>query len=221
MLRTVKLATMVAMVLFAAAAARGADVCGDADGSGAITVSDGVQALRAAAGLASACTPARCDLDGSGTITVSDGVNVLRAAADLAVTLACPGAGPKPTCTTADVEVRVATPTPIGAAALELAYPAGAVALPGRGEAAAERVTITTATELFGDGSPNGYDDRVRFTLVALDGLGAGPLLRLRFDCLGPAPDVAAFACALADVRATDGLAAIAGATCAVTVAAE
>jgi hypothetical protein len=58
-------------------------ICGDADGSGTVTVTDGVQTLRAAADLSSPCTPARCDVDGSGTITVTDGVLVLRDAAGL------------------------------------------------------------------------------------------------------------------------------------------
>ena len=64
--------------------------CGDADGNGSITVTDGVQTLRAAAGLSSPCTPARCDVNGSGDVTVTDGVQVLRAAAGLPTTLACP-----------------------------------------------------------------------------------------------------------------------------------
>lgn len=66
------------------------DICGDADGSGAVTVTDGVQALRAAADLSSSCTPARCDTDNSGSFSVSDGVNVLRAAAGLAFIDECP-----------------------------------------------------------------------------------------------------------------------------------
>lgn len=65
-------------------------LCGDADLSGAVTVSDGVQVLRAAAGLSSACTPQRCDVDGSGEITVTDGVHVLRTAAGLPSISACP-----------------------------------------------------------------------------------------------------------------------------------
>ena len=66
-------------------------VCGDADGSGVVTVSDGVNVLRAAAGLASTCaTAAVCDVDGSGAVSVSDGVNVLRAAAGLSAGLTCP-----------------------------------------------------------------------------------------------------------------------------------
>lgn len=65
-------------------------LCGDADLSGAVTVTDGVQVLRAAASLSSACTPARCDVDGSGTVSVTDGVNVLRAAAGLSSVSDCP-----------------------------------------------------------------------------------------------------------------------------------
>lgn len=65
--------------------------CGDPDGSGSVTVSDGVNVLRAAADLSSTCTvAAACDVDGSGAMTVTDGVNVLRAAAGLSATLACP-----------------------------------------------------------------------------------------------------------------------------------
>jgi hypothetical protein len=70
-----------------------AGVCGDANGDGNVSVSDGVQTLRAAAGLGSQCDT-DCDIDGSGAITVSDGVNVLRKAAGLAVTDACPGGDP-------------------------------------------------------------------------------------------------------------------------------
>jgi hypothetical protein len=77
-------------VLFAAAPAW-AETCGDADASGAVTVTDGVQALRSAAGLSTGCTPARCDVDGSWSVTVADGVNVLRKAAGLSAPSACPG----------------------------------------------------------------------------------------------------------------------------------
>lgn len=67
-----------------------AQVCGDADGNGVVSVSDGVRALQAAAGLADRCETARCDLDGSGGVGVSDGVNVLRVAAGLPALTACP-----------------------------------------------------------------------------------------------------------------------------------
>ena len=65
-----------------------AQTCGDADGNGNVTVTDGVQALRSAAGLSSSCDDA-CDVDGSGSITVSDGVNILRKAAGIAINEAC------------------------------------------------------------------------------------------------------------------------------------
>jgi hypothetical protein len=65
-------------------------VCGDADGSGTLSVTDGVQVLRAAAELSSSCSLALCDVDGSGAVSVVDGVNVLRAAAELPATLQCP-----------------------------------------------------------------------------------------------------------------------------------
>lgn len=75
-----------AIVLACTAVHAGPIACGDADDSGTVTVTDGVQVLRFAAGLSSGCTSAseRCDVDGDGTIGVSDGVNVLRAAAGLA-----------------------------------------------------------------------------------------------------------------------------------------
>ena len=63
--------------------------CGDADGNGSVTVSDGVQVLRAAAGLPSACLASFCDADGSGDLGVTDGVRVLQAAAALPSTLRC------------------------------------------------------------------------------------------------------------------------------------
>lgn len=65
-------------------------ICGDADLSGTVTVTDGVQTLRTAAGLSSACDPSRCDVDGNGTVSVTDGVNVLRIAAGLPVSTDCP-----------------------------------------------------------------------------------------------------------------------------------
>jgi hypothetical protein len=193
--------------------------CGDADDSGAVTVTDGVQTLRAAAGLSSTCTPARCDLDGGGSISVSDGVNVLRAAAGVTVNLACPGSAA--TCTAANVTVTLAVPEPIGAATLTLAYPTSVVSLPGSGDAAAARVTILTSASLFNAGEPNDRDTDVTFALVATDGLDDGDLLRVRFDCLGAAPSASQFGCMLADVFAPDALTKVSGATCRVTVVAE
>lgn len=72
-----------------------AQVCGDADGNGSVNVTDGVQVLRAAAGLTSTCTQNanNCNVDGTGEISVTDGVNVLRKAASLTITENCPGGG--------------------------------------------------------------------------------------------------------------------------------
>ena len=66
-----------------------AETCGDADGNGAVTVTDGVQALRNAAALGSVCSGRVCDADGQGQVTVSDGVVILRAAAALPAKLTC------------------------------------------------------------------------------------------------------------------------------------
>ena len=66
------------------------DECGDADGNGARSVTDGVRVLRTAAALANGCAVAsRCDIDGNNAITVSDGVAALRLAAGLPATVAC------------------------------------------------------------------------------------------------------------------------------------
>jgi hypothetical protein len=69
-----------------------AQECGDADGNGSVSVSDGVQTLRAAAELPSTCALGVCDMDGNGSITVTDGVSVLRKAAELPVAENCSGA---------------------------------------------------------------------------------------------------------------------------------
>ncbi len=210
---------MLLIVATGAVPARAGAVCADADGSGSVTVADGVQALRAAADLASVCTLATCDVDGDGVLEVVDGVGVLRAAASLPVSLACPGAGPA--CEAATATVTLATPEPIGAATLTLAYPAASVTVPGSGDAAAARVTVLTSTALLQGGSPNDRDDRVEFGLVTFDGVASGPLLAVRFDCLAAAPAASAFGCALADVFATDGVTEIAGATCTVEISTE
>lgn len=80
-------AACVIAVLAAAPAA--AQLCGDADGNGDVSVTDGVRALQAVAGIPDRCD-ARCDLDGDGRTSLSDGVNVLRLAADLSAFTACP-----------------------------------------------------------------------------------------------------------------------------------
>ena len=63
------LGALCAVVLFAVPAS--AQLCGDADGNGQVSVTDGVQALRAAATLTNTCTAARCDVDGNGSIKPS------------------------------------------------------------------------------------------------------------------------------------------------------
>ncbi len=65
-------------------------LCGDPNGSGDVTVTDGVLVLSAAAGLDTACTPAICDVNGSGAVSVTDGIVLLRIAAGLGATLDCP-----------------------------------------------------------------------------------------------------------------------------------
>jgi len=70
---------MLAFVGISSDGARAA-VCGDADGDGTVTTSDGVRLLRAAAD-GSACPLDGCDLDGNGRVTVTDGVLALRRAA--------------------------------------------------------------------------------------------------------------------------------------------
>ena len=64
-------------------AAAAPQVCADADGNGHVTVSDGVNMLRAAAELSSTCVLQVCDVNLDGKITVSDGVIALREAAEL------------------------------------------------------------------------------------------------------------------------------------------
>jgi hypothetical protein len=66
-----------------------AQLCGDASGDGRVTVSDGVDVLRAGAGLSTSCTTTICDVDGNGAISVTDGVLVLRTAAELPAALSC------------------------------------------------------------------------------------------------------------------------------------
>lgn len=79
-------------LVFGLAAPAAAQVCGDADGSGAVTVTDGVRVLRAAAGLGE-CATEVCDVDGNGSVTLTDGVNVLRAAAGLGQATGCSTGG--------------------------------------------------------------------------------------------------------------------------------
>jgi hypothetical protein len=83
-------ATLAAVMLALCPSAATAQLCGDADGDGSVTINDGVQTLRAAASLSSTCGADVCDVTGDGSITLVDGINVLRAAASLSAQNACP-----------------------------------------------------------------------------------------------------------------------------------
>jgi hypothetical protein len=87
------LSALAAVIVIGLAPSANAQVCGDANGDGRVSVSDGVQALRAAAGLPSVCDD-DCDVDGNGSISVTDGVNILRKAAGLGIVEACPAGDP-------------------------------------------------------------------------------------------------------------------------------
>jgi len=139
-----------------------------------------------------------------------------------------PTPSPSPTpapvaCTTDTVTIDLDTPAPIGAATLLLDYPQDAVAIPGSGDAMSvkERITVLTSASLFANGAPNDQDDRVRFTLIAVDGIPAGPLFAVRFDCLGSPPAARAFTCTLSDAVAADGVTPVPAAACTLHVRSE
>lgn len=87
--RQIRVGVTILLVCGMLASAAHAEVCGDADRNGSVTVTDGVQVLRAAAGLSSNCDGGRCDVNGDGSVTVTDGVQVLRAAAGLSANVDC------------------------------------------------------------------------------------------------------------------------------------
>ncbi len=80
---------IVAVLTQGSARAQIIPICGDANNDGDISVSDGVDALRAAAGLSSQCTLAICDVNADGSVTTTDAVNILRNAAGLSAIDAC------------------------------------------------------------------------------------------------------------------------------------
>ncbi len=86
--RLLSVSLMLASTVVAASIAS-AQICGDADGTGGVTLTDGVQTLRAAVGLPSQCSGRVCDMDGSGDVTTIDGVNVLRRSAGLSARTDC------------------------------------------------------------------------------------------------------------------------------------
>ncbi|MBI3768509.1 MAG: hypothetical protein HY271_08435 [Deltaproteobacteria bacterium] len=126
-------------------------------------------------------------------------------------------------CTTATVTIDLDTPQPIAAATLILDYPVDAVNIPGSGDASTvtARISMLTSAQLFGNGAPNDEDNRVRFTLIAVDGIDTGPLLSVRFDCLGAPPAVRDFTCTLDDAVALDGVTSVRSATCTLHVRSE
>jgi hypothetical protein len=93
-----------------------AELCGDADGSGTVTVTDGVRVLRSAAGLGDACALTACDLDGSGAVSVTDGVLALRKAAGLAGNDRCPGGDT--VAASAEAAIRESVPFLVGGVGL-------------------------------------------------------------------------------------------------------
>jgi hypothetical protein len=98
------LAVMLLGLACVAVPAARAQECGDADGNGSVTVTDGVQTLRAAAELPSSCTVGICDMDGNGSVTVTDGVSVLRKAAELPASEECGGAAGQPATVLAELQ---------------------------------------------------------------------------------------------------------------------
>lgn len=118
-----------------------AQTCGDANDSHTVTVTDGVQALRLAAGLSSSCEDG-CDVDGSGKVTVTDGVNILRKAAGLAIHEACDFTGQEAN--------GVVTPS--------LSIFDSITKLPGSGSA-----SVLAATAAAGDCENDGTIERVQF----------------------------------------------------------
>jgi serine protease len=71
--------------------AASATICGDADGDGVVTITDGVRILRLAAALDETCATTGCDVDGSGQVSVTDAVLALRRAAGLTIVDVCGG----------------------------------------------------------------------------------------------------------------------------------
>ena len=65
------------------------DVCGDADGSGAVSATDAKVVLDNVVGLARTCKRSRCDVNGNRSLTATDARDVLNAAIGLGRALQC------------------------------------------------------------------------------------------------------------------------------------
>jgi cysteine-rich repeat protein len=66
------------------------ELCGDADGSGAITATDALRALRKAVGQSVTCPLTRCDTDHNGLVQSGDALRILKKAVSQPVSLSCP-----------------------------------------------------------------------------------------------------------------------------------
>jgi hypothetical protein len=77
------------LVALIAPVAAGAQVCGDANRTGSVTVTDGVLVLRAAADLPSNCSRDLCDMNLDGDVSVTDGVLALQLAAGIDAQVVC------------------------------------------------------------------------------------------------------------------------------------
>ena len=99
--RSVFILGMVTMLIMGPRPSETWAICGDADGNGVVNTTDGVNVLRKALGLSSACFNADCDADGNGIVDLTDGVNVLRKAVGLSNSCnqGLVGATPTPTPT--------------------------------------------------------------------------------------------------------------------------
>lgn len=64
-------------------------ICGDANDDGSITSTDALATLKAAVGLPSPCTLARCDVDSTGQIRSTDALRILRVAVGQMIALSC------------------------------------------------------------------------------------------------------------------------------------
>ncbi|HEY2385319.1 MAG TPA: hypothetical protein VGK30_00040 [Candidatus Binatia bacterium] len=164
------------------------------------------------------------ECDGSNDACGANGVCVQCHCALIGDPTPSPSPTPAPVaCTSDTVTIDLAASQAVGAATLLLDYPQDTVDLPGSGDAVSvkERITVLTSASLFANGEPNDQDDRLRFTLISVDGIPAGPLFAVRFDCLGTPPAARAFSCTVSDAVAADGVTPVSDATCSLHVRSE